>query len=383
MPTEVPPVPEFTLRAENFRAIRRLEWAPEGTCLLAGPNGAGKSTTLDALRFLRALFERGHEAAFASVDGDHFRNHAAPGDEPVMFELELGSIRWVLRFPMTSVGLKGTYGEELHHDGKLVLRAAMFDDGWYLGTERLPHDHEPRCCAKILWDRGNAEWMRPLVEALAGTYVYRSYALDQVKLGQPMTAHASALHGSGSNLWAVLSTWKASAIHYEGRFDWVMSKGRDAFPELLDSIEFDRGLPYVFSPGASDPTDGLPPARLADGLLTGLLHLTAVAGARRGGIVAIDEVENQLHPHAIRRLLVAMRERAEERDLTIILTTHSPVAMNTFRATPEQFYVMQADRPSQPVSVVELHDEDWLAQFSLGDLYDRLDFGAPKLAAGD
>lgn len=375
-------MPEFTLRAENFRAIRRLSWSPEGTCLLAGANGAGKSTVLDVLRFLRTLFERGHETAFVAVGGDHFRSHDAAEDEPVVLELTIGAIRWVLRFPMTLAGLKGTYGEELFHDGEVVLRASMFDDGWTLGAERLLHGHEPRCSAKVLWDRGDARWMTPLVELLGGTYVYRSYALDHVRRSEAVTTGASFLHGTGRNLWSVLSTWKASAMHYEGRFDWVVSKGRDAFPELLGSIEFDRGLPYVFSPRASDPAEGLPPARLADGLLTGLLHLTAVAGAPRGGVIAIDEIENQLHPHAIRRLLVAMRERAEAHDLTVVLTTHSPVVMNTFRAMPEQLFVLQADRPSQPVSLLDLHDEDWLAQFSLGDLYDRLEFGAPRLAAG-
>jgi len=77
--------------------------------------------------------------------------------------------------------------------------------------------------------------------------------------------------------------------------------------------------------------------------------------------------------------MVAMRQRAKEQQLTVILTTHSPVVMNAFRAEPEQFYVMQGDQSSVPVSLVDLHEEDWLAQFSLGDLYDRLDFGAPKL----
>ncbi|MCX4242925.1 AAA family ATPase [Paraliomyxa miuraensis] len=376
-------MPEFTLRAENFRSIRRLDWSPEGTCLLAGANGAGKSTTLDVLRFLRALFERGHEAAVVAVGGDHLRSTDVAEDQPVTFELQVGRIRWVLRFPTTTLGLKGTYGEELYHEDQLVLRAAMFDDGWFLGSERHVHGHEPRCCAKILWDRGDAPWMSPLVGLIAGTYVYAAPALEKVKRSEAVTAHASVLHGAGSNLWSVLSNWKASAIHYEGRFDWVISKGRDAFPELLGAIEFERGLPFVFPPGASDPADGLPPARMADGLLTGLLHLTAVAGAHDGGLVAIDEMENQLHPHAIRRLLVAMRERAEEHDLTIILTSHSPVVMNAFRNEPENFYVIQGGEASQPVSLVELHDEDWLAQFSLGDLYDRLDFGAPKLAVGD
>jgi predicted ATPase len=89
-------------------------------------------------------------------------------------------------------------------------------------------------------------------------------------------------------------------------------------------------------------------------------------------------MENGLHPHAIRVLVRAMREIAEERDLTIILTTHSPVLMDEFRGEPEQFYVTEFGRVPSPVRLAELHDPRWLSQFSLGDMYEQLRFGAPS-----
>jgi predicted ATPase len=115
----------------------------------------------------------------------------------------------------------------------------------------------------------------------------------------------------------------------------------------------------------------------SDGMLVGLLHLTAVAGASEGSVIAIDEMENQLHPHAIRSILRAMRQRAEEYNLTILLTTHSPVLMNEFKDTPEQLFVTEPGHDKFPVPLDELHAPEWLAHFSLGDLYDRLEFGAP------
>lgn len=371
-------MPGYTIQAQNFRVLDHLEWSPGGVCLLCGPNGSGKSTVLDALWFLRTLFERGHESALAAVGGQYFRKLDAPEDEPVEFTLTVGDIVWKLRFPMSIAGLRGSFGEELYRGGELVLRAGMFDEGWYLGTERHARD-EVRCCARVLWDRGESEWMQPLANLLSGIRVYKSYWLNQVQRQEQTAARDSYLERSGRNLWSVLANWKASPRHYHDQFEWVMSAAREAFPELIATVEFDRGLPYIYAPGATEAEQGLPPIRAAEGLLTGLLHLTAVAGAKPGSILAFDEMENQLHPHAIRSLLSAMRRSAGERDLTIVLTTHSPVVLNSFRDEPEQVYVLDRTCKTVPTPMTELHTEDWLAQAKLGTLYERLAFAAPRI----
>lgn len=368
----------FNIQAQNFRVLERLDWSPTGVCLLAGANGAGKSTVLDTLLFLRILFERGHEAAFHKVGARYFRNVDSPESEPVVFELRVADIVWKLRFPMAAAGIKDAFGEELYHGDQLVLRAEMFGQGWQLGDERLEHD-EVRCCAKVLWDRGDVAWMKPFVDTVTGIQVHEAYHLNQVKRSEPVALRQHFLHGTGANLWSVLANWKGAAIRSEGRFDWVVSTARKAFPGLLSTIEFEAGFPALYPPGASDPERGLPPERSADGLLTGLLHLTAIAGARPGSLVAFDELENQLHPHAIRSLLESIRERADEHRLTVVLTTHSPVVMNEFREHLDRVFVLDRSDATRslPVAVTDLHTEDWLAQAKLGTLYDRLAFASP------
>ena len=368
----------FRIQARNFRVLTRLDWSPAGVCLLSGANGAGKTSVLDALLFLRVLFERGAEAAFQLVGARYFRSVGVPEDEPVEFEVQVNDITWKLRFPMAVSGIKDSFGEELHRGGEQVLRATMFEQTWSLGNERLPLD-EVRCAAKVFWDRGNAEWMRPFVDAINGISVFKPYRLDYVQRSEAITPRQAYLGRTGANLWSVLSNWQSAHLRSEGRFEWVLTEARKAFQGLIATVEFESGFPLIFPPGTSDPDSALPPERAADGLLTGLLHLTAVAGARRGSILAFDEVENQLHPHAIRLLLAAMRQRAEETDLTIILTTHSPVVMNAFRDELDQVFVLYRSIPSNefPARVTDLHSEEWLAQAKLGTLYDQLAFGAP------
>ncbi len=363
--------PTWTLRLRDFRVFAHFDWSPEGVCLLGGSNGAGKTTVLDALLFLRTLFSRGHEAAFKVIKGTFLRRLNAPAEAPLVFELKVGDVRWVLRLPVNSSGLESFYGEELHLGDQVQLRAAMYQQEWFLGAERRIHDDdEIRCCAKVLWDEQKPAWLRPFFEMLNGARVHKSYVLG--RLCDPWQRKSAEwyLHGDGSNLWTVLDTWKGSKKG-GAQYDWVLARARKAFPDLIEDINFVPTL-SVFRPDLPDPDAGLPPERMADGLLTGLLHLTAVAGAQDGSVLAFDEVENHLHPHAIRVILAAMRELAEARNLTIILTTHSPVVMNEFKGHEDRYFVLERGREqTQPVALEEAHNPDWLAHFALGDLYER------------
>jgi predicted ATPase len=112
-----------------------------------------------------------------------------------------------------------------------------------------------------------------------------------------------------------------------------------------------------------------------------MLHLAAIASAPDGSIVAIDEFENGLHPHAIRALLGAIRERAGARGLTVVLATHSPTLLNCFDAEPERVFVIERSPESQPRALTEVKKREWLAHFALGDLYSGERIGGPKAAA--
>lgn len=220
--------------------------------------------------------------------------------------------------------------------------------------------------------------MQPLVDALNGIRVYGVYDLEILR-GPARDVRRGYLLTSGWNLWSLLAAWKSSPRSYEGQFEWVMDAMRDAFPDVVGDLEFDGLTPHgiIFPPGVGDPDAGLPAMLAADGVLTGFLHLTAVAGAAHGAILAFDEMENQLHPFAIRSILGSMRRRAEERELTILLTTHSPTLMDAFEGEEHRFYVMEPGRSPLPVAVSELHDPVWLTSFSLGQRYDRGDLAAP------
>jgi predicted ATPase len=371
---------EWRLTAQDFRALRNVRWSPSGVCLLSGPNGSGKSSLLEALEFLRSAAIRGvREAVRFTGGGALIKRLNAEPKAPVRLELSVGDLRWEILIPVEGGSIHPNHEEVIEQAGNVLARRAMYSADIFLGSEQREADE--RSVLQVLWDVHRPPEITPIIELARGIRVYSSYRLDLVREPQSRTDDLY-LHPTGKNAWSVLSNWRGAPRKYGDQFHWVVNALRDAFPDLVDDLEFDlEGQTVVgrfYPPIARDAEDSLPLSLAADGLLVGILHLTAVAGAKEGSILAIDELENQLHPHAIRSILKSMHEMADARDLTILLTTHSPVVMNTFKGHEDQFYVLEAGHEVLPIPLDEALDPDWLAHFSsLGNLYDREEFAAP------
>ncbi|MCK6517697.1 ATP-binding protein [Myxococcota bacterium] len=366
----------WTLRATDFRAHRELQWHPEpGVNVLVGPNGSGKTSVFKAMTLLSATFSREPSEALRRISPRNLLNLRAPPDGHVKLSVEVGEAQWTLRLPVNTLGLRGSVGEELRHRDQIVLRAAMFQSEWFLGQEpRQRGADETRCSARILWDEQRPEWMRPLVEWLRGLRVYRDWWLKHLFLPIDRSDITTRLDEDGLRLWSVLSNWSQSRST-QAQARWVIEQARLAFPNQLSDMDF---FPEVlaFRPGYSAPEQGLAPSVLSDGLLTALLQLTAIAGAKEGSTLAIDEMENQLHPFAIRVILEAMREEAARKGLTILLTTHSPEVLNEFKGEEERVFVLGEPGRAQPVPLSELVHEDELPIAYIGERYLRERFAS-------
>lgn len=386
----------ISLRLRNFRGLREVDWSPEGVCLIAGPNGSGKTTLLEALLFLSDAFQSNLPTAVRRQRGATALRHlrSAP-TEGVGLTLQVGEVSWELKLDVGD-GSVGELPEEtvLVGASKKVRRAA-YSEQWYHwpnvrgggdGPEHLNlrrGDGQDRLCLRMAWDAKPLPDLRPLVDVLQGYRYHAGYALEVLRQGGRGGENDASLTPGGENLFVVLRNWKAAPRRFGDRFNWVLERIKKAFPGVVEDIEFEPPVGEIVPARFYPPGErvGLPMSRAADGFLVGLLHLTAVAGADEGAIVAIDEMENQLHPHAIRSILAAMRELSEEKGLTVILTTHSPVLMNAFRDEPNRFFVTELSDRVQPTALDKLQDPEWLAHFSFGDLYDRLEIGAPPRTA--
>ena len=368
------------LSLTDFRCLARIEWSLSGVCLLGGPNGSGKSTMLDALTFLAAAFQKSVPEAISDTRGSvGLRRLGAEASHPVKLSIERAGHNWALELPVDGGGVADLPGETVRVGDKVRVRRLQHSPQWYFDNAKRRGDPQGKTCFRMAVELG-LDSFTPLVRTLQDFRRYGGYNVEVLRDGGRGGEHETQLSRFGENALIVLRNWRAAPNRFQNRFSWVVEKMRLLFPGLIDDIDFDPPVGNIVPARFLLPrgSGALPIHRASDGMLVGLLHLIAVAGAPDGAVIAIDELENQLHPHAIRLLIRAMREVASERSLTVILTTHSPVAMNEFHNEPDKFFVMEPGHEVLPVALDQLHDPEWLKQFALGDLYDELRFGAPR-----
>jgi predicted ATPase len=368
------------VETRNFRALRWTDWTPSGVCVLVGPNGSGKTTLLTLLEFLRNAYLRSAPSAIDHIGGVYgLRSWGVPEEEPVLVAFTVGDLRWELQLTAQGPTLSERLGERVTRGDEVVLsRAALSHRLVYRGDELLIADREERLGIRIVADGDNTEELSPLVRALTSLRVYRSYNLWGLQTNGSRQSGDLYLHPAGQNVFTVLRNWR-DRRELKPQYEFVVTRLRSAFPEVFADLDFHvAGLTITVD--LIDPKSNQPcPLALApDGWITGLLHLTAVAGAAKGSLIAIDDFGNDLHPYAIRELTLAIRDWAEERDLIVCLASHSPVLLDEFKEQPSSVFVMEHGLEKRPVPLTELYETDWLARFSLGRLYEHGEFGGQR-----
>lgn len=112
---------------------------------------------------------------------------------------------------------------------------------------------------------------------------------------------------------------------------------------------------------------------LSDGTLKVLGIAAALLSVPKGSTVAIEEIDNSIHPTRAHQILSLMRQYAEKRNLNLLLSTHNPALMDALPDEALADVVFCYRDPKEGDSkLVRLGDlDDYLglvAQGTLGDL---------------
>ena len=367
----------ITIATQNYRALRNANWSPSGVCALVGPNGSGKTTLLTLLEFLRNSYLRSAPSAMDQMGGVYgLRSWSASSDAVVRVAISINGLNWQLELSTQGPSLLTRLGETVTFGDEVVLSRPPQTLQIAHGCEFLtPAESDERVALRILSDSQEGRGLESFVNVLTNLRVYRSYNIWSLQTNGSRQGGDLYMHPSGQNVFTVLRNWR-DRRDLKPAYQFVLSHLRRAFPEVFADLDFHVAGMTVTTEFIDPGLNAACPLALApDGLIMGLLHLTAVAGAVPGSLIAIDDFGNDLHPYAIRQLVAAFREIAEEKRLTICLASHSPVLLDEFKDNPSSVFVMEHGLENRPVPLTDLFEEDWLSRFSLGRLYAHGEFG--------
>jgi hypothetical protein len=161
------------------------------------------------------------------------------------------------------------------------------------------------------------------------------------------------------------------------RLSEVLGRAYDSAKMALTDIDDSRFVPVVSKQGVlySGYHQGAGETTIAELLKADL---------PKYGLILIDEIESSLHPRAQRRLIRDLAEKCRERELQIILTTHSPVILDEL-PLEARLYVMETANTRQVISSIspqfamtkmddetypecDLYVEDQAAKAMLGEI---------------
>ncbi|WP_286179424.1 ATP-dependent endonuclease [Arthrobacter sp. ISL-95] len=313
-----------SLSIRNFRGIRECDWHTSADLVaLVGPGDSTKTTLIDALG---AVLSPTYTLRF--TDADFFGGNT---DEPIL-------ITAVITALPDSLIQENQFGKDqsgICPDGSLLHDPVAGTDPCLVVRLTVEKDLEP------VW-----EVIRPGVEetrTISGNQRQRLgfFRIDDQADNHLRWTRTSALSGLTEQRQGAAVILDAHRQARDAVFDaqpealTVAASLAQTNAREVGSAPFTKLQPGL-EPSSASSTHAL---MLHDGQIPltqfglGTRRLTSFgiqsAAAIGGSIIAIDEVEHGLEPHRLSHLLNTLRLKAEATSVQVIITTHSPMAVES------------------------------------------------------
>ncbi len=357
------------LRLVNWKSIaeQRLELGPLN--VLVGANGAGKSNVLSAIRLLNAAF--GKQAGFQ-------RFVAEGGGADSLLHGGLRNAR--------HTGIELTFLTETGTSSYAVEWSAAALDTLIFTDERTSYlrdgkaSSEPRSSSLGAGHRESALFVsatedptaRVILHLLRACRVYHFHdtsATSPMRRGSYVEANRF-LYPDGGNLASILyliSREQPAAFRRIESWCRQAIAGFGAF--VLEASQLNRQQ-VVLKWQQEGSEYELGPHQLSDGSLRFIALVTLLGGdlAASGLLVCLDEPELGLHPAALGLVAELLREASAKTQ--ILVATQSPALLSYFE--PAEVIVAETvGGASRFHRLDEAALQDWLADYSLGEVWER------------
>ncbi len=332
------------IRLQHFKAFENARLRLADPCILVGKNGSGKSTLLDAFDFVAEAVRDSLRIAMdrrGGLDGIRtFRpGRGKKANVSVTVELDILGRRTVYGF---TLGVRpGGGGFEVKEE---VLRSHASRAGFrrtrdaFEGKKGMSPVIDPESLVLPVIAGQRSTW-KPTLKALVSMCVY-TLSPDVIRQSADIGREVH-LGRSGANTADALSHMERTQ---KGAKDirWIV----DHLAEITPGI---KGVESVASTGrrsirlCQETKWGedvwYPASDMSDGTLRSLGVLLALRQRLPTSLVAIDEIEDSIHPSAMAVLLDAISVSAKKQ--SVLVTTHSPEVLSHPVATGERIRILQ------------------------------------------
>ncbi len=350
------------IRVEGFTSIRSATVELGRLNVLVGANGAGKSNFVHALELLGRIVEgelglfvglNGGASALLNVGGSSTRIHVELGAKPDSYEAIL---------------VAASNDELIFESETVYFQSAKYDRP---SNEKLGGGHrETRLSDEV--GRKPGRIASHVTDLLRGCKVYHFHdtsADAPVKRLVP-TADDISLRNDAGNLAAYLYRLQKSVDPAE----------RSAYRRIVGAIQLVAPFfrDFALTPDKTEriilrwqqrDSDAVFSAnQMSDGTLRFVCLATLLLQPELPGLVVLDEPELGLHPFAIIQLAGLLRQAS--RRSQVLIATQSVTLMNQFEV--DDLIVVERKSGASEFTRPDLTTlEDWLADYSLGELWEK------------
>ncbi|HSA53409.1 MAG TPA: ATP-binding protein [Yinghuangia sp.] len=346
------------LEIDGFKSLVGLRVDVRPTTVFVGPNGAGKSNIFDALRLVADCVHGGFDTAFTDQPRGHgpdLFHRTAAGIGPHML-ITVGLLLDSPYGPLPArVRLQASWqDDELVPGPKSAMWVSALKDRSWMRRLGLSGAWEAAIGQAV--DAVPGDQPRHLPLSTTGAHAplrlwiedecrsWRPLELDPATMRRPVPgvgAIKDLLRPDGANLAAVLERLSRHGLLAGLNVDLatLISDVREVQP-LFDKRRSEYDFDLVFRDGQHAA-----PPLLSEGTLRVLALLAAAYDRTARGPLAVEELEDGLHParlaevlRRLRRDVADYRETPPARDTglrQLLLTTHSPVLVAAMRDAPD------------------------------------------------
>lgn len=367
------------LRVKNFKALRDVEVNLTPIHVLIGPNDSGKTSILDALAALCRSVDHDLAQAFVgSWKGTELVWNGA-ADLPVNVDVDFDDATvtgYAVDLLFGGRGKNALIVGETIRKGMTSLQLGRHEDEtWVKHQGEHPN-----------WTSPHSDELRTISGLLDGVHYYRWSPAFLALPVAPDSKRSFRMEYNGFGLALcldeILNFDRDRFIQLEKRFTGI-------FPHVT-SIKLIQEMAYRAPVDAPDQvtilqrTDGkglffklstgdqlVPASQASDGTLLVLAYLAILYLPEPPRVLLIEEPENGIHPKRLRDVLSVLRELVQEQSHTqVVLTTHSPYALDLFSPEEVTLCTMQGNgevrttRLSESPTVMNQTDV-----FTLGEIW--------------